>query len=123
MPPRAEELPSLFEKMVADSLDYQDIYDRAIFVFLTMARNQFFFDVNKRMGRFVMNGILLQEGYPAISVPAKRELEFNKLMISFYETGEQTKMNAFLRDFLDDCVVAIMKEGESKKADKDVDIQ
>lgn len=74
------------------------------------------------MGRFIMNGLLLQEGYPAISVPAKRKLEFNQLMISFYETGDQTKMNAFLRDCLDDRVVEIMKEEESKKADRDVDI-
>ncbi|MEW6429837.1 MAG: hypothetical protein AB1568_17590 [Thermodesulfobacteriota bacterium] len=38
-----------------------DIYDRAIFVFLTVARCQFFYDVNKRMGRFLMNGILLEQ--------------------------------------------------------------
>ncbi|MCA1785823.1 MAG: Fic family protein [Desulfobacteraceae bacterium] len=35
-----------------------DVYDRAIHFFLTMARNQFFYDVNKRMGRFIMNGLL-----------------------------------------------------------------
>ena len=44
MPPRAEDLPSLFEKMVAESLDYQDIYDRAIFVFLTIETGKMSFD-------------------------------------------------------------------------------
>ncbi len=37
----------------------EDIYDQAIHLFLTMARCQFFYDVNKRMGRFMMNGHLL----------------------------------------------------------------
>jgi prophage maintenance system killer protein len=53
-----------------------------------MARRQFFYDVNKRMGRFVMNGFLLSHGYPAINLPAKRQLEFNQLMLSFYDTGD-----------------------------------
>jgi len=35
--------------MVKNMATLDDIYDRAIHVFLTMARNQFFWDVNKRM--------------------------------------------------------------------------
>lgn len=101
LPPTADSLDALFVKMVADSLLLQDIYDRAIFVFLTMARTQFFFDVNKRMGRFMMNGILLEAGYPAINVPAKRQLEFNTLMLEFYASNDQKAMNAFMRSCLD----------------------
>jgi Fic family protein len=48
-----------------------------------MARNQFFYDVNKRMGRFMMNGLLLHAGYPAINIQAKRKLEFNEKMLLF----------------------------------------
>ena len=44
------------------------IYTYSIQLFFKMARNQFFFDVNKRIGRFMMNGILLAHGYPIISV-------------------------------------------------------
>ncbi|TWI62256.1 Fic/DOC family protein [Desulfobotulus alkaliphilus] len=55
MPPRADSLPAHFEKMIQESYDIPDIYDRAIHFFLTMARCQFFYDVNKRMGRFIMN--------------------------------------------------------------------
>ncbi len=110
MPPQADLLPAVFEKMINDALKISDIYDRAIHFFLTMARCQFFYDVNKRMGRFIMNGLLLSCGYPAINLPAKRQLEFNQLMLNFYKTGDQNPMNAFLRSCLDEKVIKIMKE-------------
>jgi Fic family protein len=110
MPPQAASLPGLFEKMMDEASRISDIYDRAIHLFLTMARCQFFYDVNKRMGRFVMNGLLLSCGFPAINLPAKRQLEFNELMLAFYETGDQQQMNTFLRSCLDKKVIKIMKE-------------
>jgi len=111
MPPEAQELPALFKKMVEEAINLEDIYDQAIFVFLTMARVQFFYDVNKRMGRFMMNGILLNAGFPAINLPAKKKLEFNRLMLDFYSSGDQQPMNTFLRSCLDERVIRIMSEG------------
>ena len=110
MPPQAASLPELFEKMMDEAAKISDIYNRAIHLFLSMARCQFFYDVNKRMGRFVMNGFLLSCGYPAVNLPAKRQLEFNQLMLTFYETGDQQQMNTFLRSCLDQKVIKIMKE-------------
>jgi Fic family protein len=110
MPPPANLLPELFDKMVNDVFGISDVYDKAIHFFLTMARCQFFYDVNKRMGRFIMNGFLLSNGYPAINLPAKRQLEFNQLMLEFYKTGVQTQMNGFLRSCLDEKIIKIMKE-------------
>lgn len=110
MPPDADSLPDLFEKMMDEAAKKNDIYDHAIHLFLTMSRYQFFYDVNKRMGRFVMNGVLLSHGFPAINLPAKRQLEFNQLMLAFYKTGDQQPMNMFLRSCLDERVVKIMKE-------------
>ncbi|MCP4117402.1 MAG: Fic family protein [Desulfobacteraceae bacterium] len=110
LPPQADLLPELFERMVDDASQISDIYDRAIHYFLTMARCQFFYDVNKRMGRFIMNGLLLSCGYPAINLPVKRKLEFNQLMLPFYETGDQKPMNTFLRSCLDEIIIKIMKE-------------
>jgi Fic family protein len=110
MPPPAASLPELFAKMVNEASGIADIYDQAIHFFLTMARCQFFYDVNKRMGRFVMNGLLLSCGFPAINLPAKRQLEFNELMLAFYQTGDQQRMNAFLRSCLEEKVIEIMKE-------------
>ncbi len=110
MPPPALNLQDLFEKMVEESNVFDDIYDQAIFIFLTMARTQFFYDVNKRMGRFIMNALLLNSGYPAINLPAKRQLEFNQLMLNFYESGNQKEMNKFMRSCLDKRIISIMKE-------------
>jgi len=110
LPPDAAALPGLFEKMTEEADRIPDIYDRAIHFFLTMSRHQFFYDVNKRMGRFVMNGFLLSRGFPAINLPAKRQLEFNQLMLPFYDTGDQKPMNRFLRSCLDERVIHIMKE-------------
>lgn len=111
MPPEAQKLSVLFNNMVKEAFCLADIYDQAIFVFLTMARSQFFYDVNKRMGRFMMNGLLLNAGYPPINLPAKRQLEFNRLMLEFYESGEQQPMTAFLRTCLDERLIKIMLEG------------
>jgi Fic family protein len=110
MPPDAGLLPHLFDEMMETASAMPDIYDQAIHVFLTMARCQFFYDVNKRMGRFMMNGLLLNNGYPAINLPAKRQLEFNQLMLDFYGSGGQNPMNAFMRSCLDHRVIKIMNE-------------
>jgi Fic family protein len=111
LPPPAWELPGLYDSMLAAACRLPDIYDQAIFIFLTMARCQFFYDVNKRTGRFMMNGLLLDAGFPAINLPAKRQLEFNTRMMAFYDSGEQQPMNAFLRSCLDKRMVEIMGEG------------
>jgi prophage maintenance system killer protein len=72
VPPVPSSLNSEFAKLQSELQSIGDIFDRAIHAFLSMARNQFFYDVNRRMGRFMMNGILLSAGYPAINLPAKR---------------------------------------------------
>jgi prophage maintenance system killer protein len=87
-----------------------DIYERAIFIFLTMARTQFFYDVNKRMGRFLMNGLLLSHGYPAINLPAKRQLEFNELMLDFYSTNDMKPMTIFMISCLSSELIKAMSE-------------
>lgn len=108
VPPVPSVLNEQFEKLQAELKSMADIYDRAIHAFLAMARNKFFDDVNKRMGRFMMNGILLSAGYPAINLPAKKKLEFNQLMLPFYETGDETAMNAFMRGCLNEKMIMLM---------------
>ena len=100
-PPAPETLDEHWIALEASLHKITDVYDRAITAFLQMARVQFFWDVNKRTGRFMMNGILLAQGYPIINVPAKRQQEFNQLMLDFYSDNDMTAMNAFLRSCLD----------------------
>lgn len=108
LPPEADQLPDLFRQMVEAAGKIADIYERSFFVFLNMARNQYFHDVNKRTGRLMMAGILLNEGFPAVNVPAKRQLEFNQTMIRFYESNDLTEMVSFLRTCLDRRIIKIM---------------
>jgi len=108
IPPVPEELDDCWSKMLESSEQLTDIYDRAIFVFLQMARYQFFYDVNKRMGRFMMNGILLSQGYPAINLPAKRKLEFNQHMLEFYSSADPGPITAFMKDCLEQKIIEAM---------------
>lgn len=111
-PPNANELDVYWQSVIFDylSLDIESCYQKAIGLFLDMARIQFFYDVNKRMGRFMMNGILLSKGYPAINLPAKRQAEFNQLMLDFYRDNDKKPMTAFMLKCLDNRLVEIMSQ-------------
>ena len=62
------------------------------------------------MVRFMMNALLLNSGYPALNLPASRQLEFNQLMLAFYESADQKAMNQFMRSCLDERLIHIMQE-------------
>ena len=108
-PASPKQLDEEWSKIEAEVSAIDDVYDRAITAFLKMARAQFFWDVNKRMGRFMMNGILLSEGFPIINVIAKRQKEFNQLMLEFYSTADTIKMNKFLRSCLNEKIIENFK--------------
>lgn len=105
-PPAPEILDEIWRTTELALGQKEDVYDKAIAAFLYMARAQFFWDVNKRMGRFMMNGILLDAGYPVINVPMKKQLEFNQLMLEFYASNTMEKMNTFLRNCLHEKIIA-----------------
>lgn len=108
-PPSPEELDEIWLQTECEIDLIPDVYDKAITVFLKMARTQFFWDVNKRMGRFMMNGILLKEGFPIINVPVKRQFEFNKLMLEFYSSNDMKAMNNFLRTCINGKIIENFK--------------
>jgi Fic family protein len=110
MPPNASQLNDLWEEMLKEAAYIDNIVDQAIFIFLRMARTQFFYDVNKRMGRFMMNGVLLAHGYPVINVPASRQLEFNQLMLAFYASGDMAPMTTFVKSCLSQATIDMMYE-------------
>lgn len=109
-PPSANQLDQLWQEMIEDLDRMDNIIERAIHCFLQMARTQFFYDVNKRMGRFMMNGILLSHGFPAINVPAKTQVRFNELMLDFYETNDGRPMHSFLIECYPQALLGIMAE-------------
>ena len=101
IPPKAHELDSIFSEliiaankiynlpsMLSDAERTQTIYKQSIELFAQMARYQFFYDGNKRTARMIMSGLLIDLGYPMISISAKHKTNFNKAMINFYDTQD-----------------------------------
>ena len=109
-PPPANELDRLFLTLVESSSAIGNVYERAIHLFLEMARSQFFYDVNKHMGHFMMNGTLLMNGFPVINISAKKQLEFNQLMLAYYGSHNEKSMFEFLTSCLDEKIIEIMNE-------------
>ena len=72
------------------------VHRKAIAAFLWTARNQPFWDGNRRTGRLMMNGILLEHGHDILSVAAAKRLEFNEKMIRFYDTADGAQMLRFM---------------------------
>ncbi|MDE0064572.1 MAG: Fic family protein [Gammaproteobacteria bacterium] len=97
-PPAHAELDAVFQRGLRTLSSIADVHERSIATFLFGALNQFFFDGNKRTARLLMNGQLLQAGYDAITIPARRKEEFNRTMIGFYDSRDGTAMFAFLAD-------------------------
>ena len=95
-PPPWESLASIFEEGLETLNRIDGLHERAIAMYLFGALNQFFYDGNKRTSRLMMNGILLGAGEEAISVPARRRLEFNEAMIRFYDSLDGTEMIRFM---------------------------
>lgn len=97
-PPAPDALDSKFNQMITGFNKIQDEYKKAAFLFLHFAKNQFYYDNNKRQGRFMMNAYLLDQGLPSINIPKKREYEFNHSMLRFYnsEKNDTSEMTTFL---------------------------
>ena len=118
IPPKAKELPFLWQQLAEkydpvlhqSQINTEHTYTHAVSLFLQMARIQFFHDVNKRLGRLMMNGILLSNGLPAINLPAKKQLTFNQLMLDFYPSGNEQPMQTFMLGCLEQKILRIMAE-------------
>ena len=75
-----------------------DPREQALAYFCAATRRQFYFDGNKRASRLMMIGHLMSNGFDAISVSARRRLEFNTHLGELFDTGDATTMMRFLVD-------------------------
>lgn len=95
-PPRAEKLNEVFNENIKEIEKIENLLLQGFLFFLIGSQNQFFFDGNKRTSRLILNGILLQNGYPIFNLLAKDKLEFNTKMIEFYDTKDGTNLLEYL---------------------------
>ncbi|NDV27636.1 Fic family protein [Desulfovibrio sp. JC010] len=96
-PPKPEELDGVFQKVMETVAAEESIPVQGYLLHLLFARSQFFYDGNKRTGLLMMNGHLLSNGYPPMSIPAKFLAEYNTGMIEFYESGDPADMLVFIK--------------------------
>lgn len=91
---------------------------QGIGIFLFFARNQLFWDCNKRVGRLLMNGVLLSAGHDAINVPAARQTEFNAVMTGFYNTLDAREAFEFMASCSHDETLAFGPESAHAGSEK-----
>ena len=91
-----QNLIETFEQGISTLGALSDPIERAFALKLFMAREQFFFDGNKRTARAMMNGVLMSHGFDGISIPASKQLAYNQAMARFYPSGEATEMMQLL---------------------------
>ena len=77
-------------------LDAESAVERAVRLFLWGALNQFYWDGNKRTARIMANGVLLSAGIGVFNIHRRDILEFNTLMVDFYETQDANAVMPFL---------------------------
>jgi len=95
-PPKAKALNAIFDAGIREIKKITHPIIRAMAYFLFAAKTQFFYDGNKRTARLMMNGILLEEGYPLLNIKAKDKLAFNQEMIRFYDGDDISRSIIFL---------------------------
>ena len=99
LPPLAEDLDNIFEAGLKEIKKIKHPIVKAISFFLFGAKCQFFYEGNKRTSRLMMNGILLDAGYPILNIKAKDKLELNRHMIDFYNGKEMNHCIKYLTHY------------------------
>ncbi len=100
IPPKAEELERTFNSELPIIIERcKSKIDLAFEIFLWMSLNQFYYDGNKRISRLFANVILISSGQGIFNVRVKDRLQFNILMVRFYNTRDADDIFEFLYDY------------------------
>lgn len=76
----------------------EDIELRALKYFCYIARTQMFIDGNKRVAQLMANKVLIENNIGIFQIPIERLEEFKGMLIRFYETGDDVRIIAFMRE-------------------------
>jgi Fic family protein len=100
IPPRASDLVSIFNRELPIIKERcRSKIDLAFEIFLWMSLNQFYYDGNKRISRLFANMILISSGQGIFNVRGKDRLQFNILMVRFYNTKDADDIFEFIYDY------------------------
>ena len=97
--PHADLLENIFTTGIEELKKINHPIVRAITMFLFGAKCQFFYDGNKRTSRLMMNAILIEAGCPILNIKAKDRLEFNSMMVKFYNGDDIAPSIEYLTEY------------------------
>lgn len=72
--------------------------DKALDLVLYLMRAQLFYDGNERIAMLIGNKIMIENGQGIILVVQRDIKNFYELLVSYYETGNQSEIKQFLYD-------------------------
>ncbi len=75
----------------------EDIELRALKYFCYIARTQMFIDGNKRVAQLITNKVLIEHNIGIFQIPIEKLEEFKRILIDFYETGNDVKIIGFMK--------------------------
>lgn len=73
--------------------------EKGIELFLYACRSQNYWDGNKRTATLLANKYLIMSGKGILTVPEANLNEFNRLLVNYYETGDQEQIKGFLYEY------------------------
>ena len=77
----------------------EDFELRALKYFCYIARTQMFIDGNKRVAQLMANKVLIENNIGIFQIPIEKLEEFKGILIEFYETGSDTKIISFMKEY------------------------
>jgi Fic family protein len=96
--PGGANLRRIFDDGLAELEAVEHPVERGIAYFAFATYYQFYFNGNKRTARAMMNGLLMTEGFDAISVSGRRALEYNEALVDLFKDGDATRIGTLLAD-------------------------
>lgn len=104
--------PLLTENDVHDQFDKimnQNISEteKALRLFLFIAKNQIFWDGNKRTALIAANSIMFNHGAGLVSIPENKFIRFNELLSDYYNSSDDVGLEDILYFMYSDCIFGI----------------
>lgn len=75
-----------------------DVIDRAISTGLYIMRTQMFRDGNKRIGMFLINKILIENGEGIFSIPIVLQEQWKRKLVDYYESNNDKDIKKFMHE-------------------------
>lgn len=76
----------------------KDIELKALKYFCYIVRTQMFIDGNKRVAQLMANKVLIENNIGIFQIPIEKLEEFKGMLIEFYESGDDNRIIAFMKE-------------------------